>query len=156
MLHGTLDRAFRTIKCPLPDTHSSLMSPPSHDAPNPTDQYGPLVEDWHNLVLQYYGTVQAISARAAVYDLLQMCVCGGVNYLDMIGISTFGLLIYIQRVLNLSRCPPSLSQTFLDLICPPSPNEGTRRPPLLAWRAFSRPRTASIPPGWGTSSTRIL
>ncbi len=32
--------------------------------------YGPGIEDWHNLVAQYYGNVQAVSIKSAVYDLM--------------------------------------------------------------------------------------
>ncbi|KAG1674406.1 hypothetical protein FOA52_012933 [Chlamydomonas sp. UWO 241] len=38
---------------------------------NDNRQYGPLVEDWHDLVVQYYGNVQAISVRSVIYDMLR-------------------------------------------------------------------------------------
>ena len=44
---------------------------PMRHARSPSARFGPIVEDWHNLVLQHYGTVQAVSVRAAIYDLVR-------------------------------------------------------------------------------------
>jgi len=35
----------------------------------PEVKYGPLTEDWHNLLLQHYGEVQAVSVRAVMFEL---------------------------------------------------------------------------------------